>query len=403
MERLFLHPKVSRMIYSAHLKRLDQFLVENKYLWQPQPFKTERPQWCETHPELTDALLGLDETELAFYAADNEALISLLSGFIPELAAIHSLIELPTAEAKQQSEIEPRLHAGIPGRKWLQINALYQGMDNPGRAITEWCGGKGYLGRLLSKQSQQLVTTLEYNQDLVEAGIKLADKHNADQQFKTVDVLNDPVSEYLSNHHPIALHACGDLHRELVNHIISSNTPSFTIVPCCYHLGRHDNYSPFNQNLKLQLSREELRLAVNETVTAHHGEIQKRNQDMAWKLGFQQLRAELTGISDYYPFNPVPKAWLKEGFKSYCQKLCQREQLTLPAEPDWESWEAKGYARQHDVLRLQLLRQCFKRAVELWLIMDMAACLEKHAYSVNISVFCDRALTPRNIMIEGER
>ncbi|NWF37136.1 methyltransferase [Mariprofundus sp. KV] len=389
------------MPYDAHLQQLDTLLVETRPLWQPEPFKKERPDWVEQYPELAQALLELDEESLDAYATDNDALIAFVSTFIPELSAIASLVMLPETAKRKNETIAPRLHAGIPGRKWLQISALYASLQNPQRAITEWCGGKGYLGRLLSRQWQQRVTTLENSPQLVEAGARLADKYRVDQYFKLVDVLHDPVCKYLNNHHTIALHACGDLHRQLVTRIIESGAPSFTLVPCCYHLGREQEYSPFTDGLKLKLSREVLRLAVNETVTAHHNEIGQRNRDMAWKLGFQQLWQELCGSSEYHSFKPVPKAWVHEGFKGYCQKLAQREGLSLPADVDWEKWEANGEQRQHEVMRLQLLRQCFKRVLELWLIMDMAASLEANGYKVSVHEFCNRELTPRNIIIEG--
>ena len=390
------------MSYRARLKQLDKLLVESKALWQPHPFKTVRPQWCQKYPQLSRALLDMDESSLSLYASDDEALNTFISAYIPELAVIPSLIELPATTRIEQSAIDPRLNAGIPGRKWQQITSLYQSIENPERPITEWCGGKGYLGRLLSRQWQQAVLTLEYNPQLLEAGTALADKFKVQQQFRKVDVLNDPTAAQLNKRHAIALHACGDLHRELIDQIIKANVPGFTIVPCCYHLGRDREYKAFNRGLELNLCRESLRLSVNETVTAHNNEIEKRNLDMAWKLGFQQLREALSGSSAYQPFNPVPKAWLKEGFKDYCQKLCQREGVTLPAEVDWHEWESRGYKRQHEVMRLQLLRQCFKRVLELWLIMDMAVYLQDNGYSVSVHVFCERALTPRNIVIEGK-
>ena len=401
MGRLVLQPEIGCSPYARRLQKLDQLLVATAPLWQPHPFKTERPAWCETHPELTRALLGLDEAALAHYSSDNEALIRFIAGFIPQLAAIPSLIALPATEHKQRDEPAPHLGTGVPGRKWQQIRSLYHAMDEPQHAITEWCGGKGYLGRLLSMQWQQPVTTPEYNRLLVDAGRALADKFSANQQFQLVDVLHDQPGNYVRDKHTIALHACGDLHRELISQIIRYHPPRFTIVPCCYHLGRDTAYTPFNRGLTLQLSTEALRMAVNETVTAHHNEITKRNQDMAWKLGFQKLRERLTGNSDYYSFRPVPKAWLQEGFKLYCQKLCEREQLPLPTAVDWHAWESCGYKRRHDVMRLQLLRHCFKRVLELWLIMDMAVYLQERDYMVSVGVFCDKTLTPRNIMIEG--
>ena len=390
------------MKYELHLKQLDTLLFESKHLWLPHPFRIDHPEWCDAYPELSQTLLALDDASVVHYAANNDALISFISGFVPQLSEIQSLIDLPAASLKQHCEIDSPLNTGIPGRKWKQIRSLYQTVDNPERGVIEWCGGKGYLGRVLSSQWQVQVTTLEYNQSLVEAGKALADKFTLKQRFKKVDVLKDQVSGYLNKHHTIALHACGDLHRELIYQINNIKVPDFTIVPCCYHLGRDKNYSPFNHDLKLNLSRESLRLAVNETVTAHNNEIKKRDQDMAWKLAFQKLWQTLSGSEDYHSFKPVPKAWLKEGFEVYCRKLCQREKLSLPDVVDWDEWESRGYQRQHDVLRLQLLRQCFKRLLELWLILDMAVYLEEHGYDVSVHEFCERSITPRNIIIEGK-
>lgn len=393
--------KIRRMPYYARLREIDELLVATRSLWLPQPFITARPEWCEIYPELSDALLNLDEKAVAHYAEDQSALVALIATYIPELSAIASLVRLPATTKKQQGKIEPRLHSGIPGRKWQQIKALYESIESPQRPMTEWCGGKGYLGRVLARQWQQSVTTLEYDQQLVEAGRRLADRYGVDQQFEKIDVLHDQTDPYLKQQHTIALHACGDLHRELVKRIIDTAAPSFTIVPCCYHLGREQLYTPFTSGLKLRISREALRLAVNETVTAHKCEIEQRNRDMAYKLGFQLLWQQLSGSSDYHRFNPVPKSWLKDGFAGYCQKLAEREELTLPDEVDWSSWEARGHQRQHEVQRLQLLRHCFKRVLELWLIMDMAAHLQCSGYSIAVHQFCEREVTPRNIIIEG--
>lgn len=389
------------MSYHAHLQALDCFLFDHRHLWQPEPFKTVRPAWCETEPQLTQALLDLDEGSLELYEADSEALITLISTYIPSLSLIPSLIRLPVSREKRHDKINPRFYAGVPGRKWTQINALYQRMERPQGTITEWCGGKGYLGRLLSSRWQQKVTTLEYDQQLVEAGSRLAHKQQVDQLFRQVDVLRDPVSSHLHQSHTIALHACGDLHRKLIRDIIATSAPAFTIIPCCYHLGENSAYVPFSGGLQLHISRETLRLAVNETVTAHHNEINNRDRDMAWKLGFQQLWQREHGNTVYHPFNPVPKTWLNEGFQGYCRKLAARENLTVPTDLNWSKLEQLGYQRRHDVKRLQLLRHGFKRVLELWLIMDMAHYLEASNYNVHISTFCKREITPRNILIEG--
>lgn len=52
--------------------------------------------------------------------------------------------------------------------------------------------------------------------------------------------------------------------------------------------------------------------------------------------------------------------------------------------------------------RLQLVRHAYRRALELWLVLDLALRLEEANYTVVINQFCDRALTPRNIIINAK-
>lgn len=298
--------------------------------------------------------------------------------------------------------VRARLSAGIHGRKWQQIRALYNALENPQRPVTEWCGGKGYLGRLLASQWQQPVMTLEYQPELVASGTALAKKFGVNQLSKRVDVVNDPVAAFLHHRHTIALHACGDLHRLLVEQLIATRAPGFAIVPCCYHLGQAEAYTPFTAGLQLRLSRESLRLAVNETVTAQRYEVEQHRRDMAWKLGALQLRAFITGDDGYQPFLPVARAWLKDDFSSFCRKLFAREGWPLSDDVDWLHWQGEGERRAREVARLQLVRHAFRRVLELWLVMDMAVHLEQHGYRVSVSTFCERVLTPRNILIEGK-
>ena len=45
----------------------------------------------------------------------------------------------------------------------------------------------------------------------------------------------------------------------------------------------------------------------------------------------------------------------------------------------------------------------FRRALEVWLVMDLALGLEEAGFEVAVGTFCDRALTPRNLMVLAER
>jgi hypothetical protein len=51
--------------------------------------------------------------------------------------------------------------------------------------------------------------------------------------------------------------------------------------------------------------------------------------------------------------------------------------------------------------RISLVQQPFRRCLEMWLVLDKALFLAENGYQVEISQFCSRAMTPRNILIHA--
>jgi hypothetical protein len=168
-------------------------------------------------------------------------------------------------------------------------------------------------------------------------------------------------------------------------------------------LGAGDRYRPFSESLQLDLSRDDLRLVVTETVTAVGREVMRRDREMAWKLGYGELRREACGAAEYLPLKPIPKGWLTLDFAGFCRQLAAREGRALPPAIDWRHYEAAGWQRQREVMRLSLVGAAFRRALELWLVLDMANAIEGHGYAVHLGTFCARELTPRNILISARR
>jgi hypothetical protein len=67
----------------------------------------------------------------------------------------------------------------------------------------------------------------------------------------------------------------------------------------------------------------------------------------------------------------------------------------LPSGLNWHHYENIGWHRQWEVMRLSLVRIAFRRALELWLVLDMASYLTLHGYRVNLGTFCERRDSPR--------
>lgn len=417
----------------AHLEAL---LLGFQHLWRPQPFKIETPDWCTDHPVLTAKLLDLDDDAVERLGADNTALIEFVSGHVPALTGLAQLVDLaplagpgPTSlqASREGAPLSSRFHVDIPGRKQAQIEAYAVVLGEPTAPVLEWCAGKGHLGRLLAARWQRPVASLEIDTALCEAGTRLAHRAGLEavQHFIPVDVLTPDSSRHLTGRHAVALHACGDLHTRLVAEAAANAVPALDVAPCCYYRTAKQTYRPFNAS-DLQLGQDDLRLAVTETATASASQRRQSRRALAWKLGWVELRKQLTGETDYRSFPPVPEAWLRGDFANFVELMCQRESplsgtFSRSAEPLSgetarskqcrpgvridphlaDHFEALGHARAARMLRLQLVRLAFRRPLEVWLLMDMATFLERHGYRVAVGPFCDAALTPRNLMLSA--
>jgi len=391
------------MDFSARLRQLDRQLEAHAWLWRPQPFKQARPSWCERLPELTEALLQRSDDELQRLTEDEAALHALLQRHLPALSELWPLTRVPAVNHQQLSDPGPHFSVGVPGRKWQQIYAFSTALSEVRAPLLEWCGGKGHLGRLLAKQWRQSVLTLEIDEGLCQQGEVMAERSHVEQRFHQGDALQEEAGKLLGERHAVALHACGELHRTLVRRGVAQDVPALDIAPCCYHLHGGEHYRPMSDGLCLQLSRDDMRIAVTETVTAVGREVRQRDTEMAWKLGFNVLRGALSGDDEYRPLKPIDKRWLGEGFAGFCRRLAEREGVSLMGHIDWEKYESLGWQRQREVMRLSLVRHAFRRAIEMWLVLDLASYLQSNGYAVKLSEFCVSALTPRNILISARR
>ncbi len=345
-------------------------------------------------------MLELDDAQVAVLAGDNGALPEWLGSFVPGLRSAGALIRLPRTEAVPGGA-PARLLAHVPGRKQAQIRAFSGALGAVRHPLLEWCAGKGHLGRLLAWRHAVPVTSLEVDQKLVEAGQALARRAGLPQAFIRANVLGPGAASHLAGRHAVALHACGDLHLGLLAGALAQGAPALDLAPCCYDRIAAPRYRPLAADSPLDLRREDLHLAVTDTVSAGARERRLRDVAMAWKLAFLELRAAEGGAARERPFKPVPAAWLNLGFAGWMERLAAREGVPLPVRPDWRGLEAQGWARRREVLRLDLVRLAFRRALEVWLVLDRAAFLERAGYAVRVTEFCRPAVTPRNLLISA--
>ena len=382
-------------------KQLDALLPQFQHFWHPQPFCERRPAWCQAWPALTERLLALSDADAAWLNQDGLAAMALLAEYVPEVNDLHQ----PTAVSRcAEGVLSERAAAWaweIPGRKQQQIESFARAIKLSESSIIDWCGGKGHLGRLLALESGGAVHTLEIDRELCNEGEALARRLRLNHGFVAADAL--AMTDWPKpGQHAVALHACGDLHRRLLTQGVSVGTARLDVAPCCYYRGvSATGYQPLSGILSTRLSRDDLRLAVTETVTASARLTRQRDKEMAWKLGFDGYQRAVLG-DRYKPFRSVPAPWFRTGFAEFLGLMAEREGLLLPNPQLADQFEQDGWVRQQEVFRLSIARHVFRRSLEVWLALDLAIYLENNGYTVGLGSFCERQITPRNLLISAQ-
>lgn len=385
---------------ASTFQQLSVLLATRRSDWQQTPFACQALPW----PELTPALLALDEATIDTLDADDTKALAWLAPFRADTLAAHQL-QLPEL-ARAPHYATPRWSSGIGGRKWAQINDFAANLTLT-EPILEWCAGKGHLGRLLAQQGAPSVTSLEWNADLCAQGEQLAAQLALTHQFYCADALSSSAATlFKSPQQAIALHACGELHLTFLRHACAAKTKALALSPCCYHLIATPYYQPLSnagQQLDLQLDKHSLRLPLQQQVTGGERITRLRQQELSWRLAFDELQQSLTGHRQYLPLPSFPKRLLSGDFADFAQWACEKKNLPCPTSIDSKHWLALAEPRRLLVKRIELVRHRYRYLLELWLLLDKALYLEEQGYQVTLGTFTDFPNTPRRYLLQAHR
>lgn len=392
-------------------QKLNDWLVQHQAIWQSAPFIEPIPAWVQRYPELACGVSALTEAECDELDGQPETLANMASQYVPGLALARQIAHLPMFFSEPEdiaAATLPEVRAtDMPGRKREQAGAFAAALKPLQHPILDWCCGKGHLSRTLARHSYQKVNGYEWNPELVASGNTLATHFGDAVQIHCQDVMADnlPLPE---NTHGVALHACGDLHRQLLRRGAAAALPRLTLSPCCYHLTVDGSYQTLSERTaahenKLMPNRNHLRLAVRETVTAPARVRAQTRLLTQWRLGFDGLQRDLRGVDQYLPVPSYSPRLIQKGFPAFCHWAASEKQLCLPENTDFDHWLAHGVHRHREVRRYELIRHLFRRPLELWLVLDYAVFLEEQGYRVRLGRFCARSLTPRNILLDAVR
>jgi len=427
----------------AHFIQLDKLLEQSRALWQVRAFEAKALPWAAQFPRLATTLWALDDAVLDTLDAEQSALVDALSPALKQdLAALGlewdlALLTLSFAELSLGSDIaadigsddietatSPNIDlaelahfsAHIKGRKWEQITAFVQHLPDAGLPVLEWCAGKGHLGRLIAKARGVDVLSLEWQAMLCEEGQAFADKWQLSQRFICADAFaiegnacensTHQTNPFRAQQQAVALHACGDLHVRLLQLAAAAGTQALAISPCCYHLIQANQYqglSTLAKHSALHLSRHDLQLPLQQSVIANPKQQALRHQEIAWRLGFDALQRSCRGIDAYLPLPAIKQSQLSGEFAEFCHWAAAQKAVTLAADCNFDAWLEIGKQRQRLTRRIDLAAHLFRRALELWLILDRCCFLQESGYRVTLREFCANSVTPRNALILAQK
>ncbi|WP_255555452.1 methyltransferase [Enterovibrio paralichthyis] len=398
---------MSPLSHDEHFLALDALLTQYRDYWQGVPFDCLDLPWRDSTPGLCDWLDAQSLSDLQAWKAQPVALAKAVSQWLPEAGELLALCEVTESEGGQ-FDCDSHWSTGVPGRKWEQISAFNRALPySPGKRWLEWCAGKGYLGCILAVTRKAEVTSLEWQDALCVDGQAYATKHKLPMRFVQGDAFASESKKLVDEcDHAVALHACGDLHVTLLRHFVAAKAESVTVSPCCYHLIQDKQYQPLSSLAKqssLVLSKHDLKLPLQETVTAGQTVKNKRFVEVSYRLGFDALQRSINPGAHYLPVPNVQKSLLKEGFEAFCFWAAEQKGLTLDPATDFAAFQQLGESRFLMVERMETVRTLFRRPLEMWLVYDRALYLQQHGFETAVTTFCARELTPRNILISATR
>ncbi|MBL4829743.1 MAG: methyltransferase [Aliivibrio sp.] len=386
---------------------LDLILSQYRSLWQVSLYNHLDYPWRDSFPYLCQWLDEMSDEQVCQFKNDPKRLSKSITPWIEEAEELNALSHVPAAKHRKVTSLRG-IETGIPGRKWQQIESFVASIDTHKDNWLEWCAGKGYLGRLLATQNaRSAVTSIEWQSNLCHEGQTYADKHHLNMTFIEADALISQSQQYVEkDQHAVALHACGDLHTQLLHLAINAATEQVSISPCCYHLTSAEKYIPLSktaQSTALELTKRDLRLPLQETVTAGKRTQRHRLLEVSYRLGFDLLQRSIFNNQHYLSVPSIKKSLLANGFEFFCVWAAKQKCLELPNNLDFDHWLKQGEKRSKLVDRMDLVQLIFKRPLELWLVLDRALYLQESGYTVNVATFCERQFTPRNILINAKR
>ena len=381
-------------------------------IWTQRPFVELPAPWEDEHPEVARWLRELSD-EQAEQLHSDPAGLAAGPGQLGEWLTQGQILTA-TEPLGGEVGLEPkRMHRwglGVPGRKRAQVLAFVAEVTAALPAEVDgwvdWCSGKGHLGRALGILAAKPAHFVERRPALCALAVQRARHEGVVAEAACCDVLEAP-PVLPSGAGLAALHACGALGDAAIQAAFDHDLPFLALAPCCHHHQPGHREVPMRsrpgRDHAPRLSPSQLRLATAEETSAAARTRRRRRRKEAYRAGLDLLIREGTGVDAYTRLPPIPKGWFGEPFDIWVERVVRAHDVVLPVGWDPDRAEARGWQRAREAARLSLARLLFRRPLEMLIVLDRAQWLVEQGRRVTVSRFCDRATSPRNLLIRATR
>ena len=212
-----------------------------------------------------------------------------------------------------------------------------------------------------------------------------------------------------------ALHACGPLHRRLIECAAESELDQLWIAPCCYALDPEP--SAFARwALPTPRSKQILTLATQQRTRVRASRERRRLRGFALRLAFEALAQSLELAPRGHACRPpaLPRRANQLPFSTFAREAahalwgeadprCVRIRDALRGREAEVNWTRCGWRRLIQGAPEEQLRHLFSDTLETLLVSERALALTDQGYAVTLSRFCPPAVSPRGYLIEARR
>ncbi len=341
------------------------------------------------------AILGLDLARVR--AAEIPNAVVRTGRDVDRLSA---LCDLPGGELDLGRELD----RGASARKRAQIERFARvvagALGDDGGAIVDCCAGKAHLGRALAYATGRAVVSVDRDPALCREADALAQRSGVPLRSRCVDVRSSSFArDFVPGSTAVALHACGDLHREILRCVGPRGARTAIVAPCCYFRTRDlpaRALSSAGRRSGLRFDRADLQFATCRATIASPRARARVATKQAWYFGIRDWWRRCLPESEIPLQRTIRRAWIAEGFTAVARHLATAAGVPPPSVAELAPYEAVGWERLRRALAYERVRDPWRRALEAWLFLDRVTWLIERGLRVRAGIFCSEGVTPRN-------